>query len=598
MARSAVITRLVLTALLAGSTVAQAEFIVPQRWWGDLEYSYRQARYTNSYSTTSNMVSGRLNTDAYLWQPWFATLSASLALSEDRSSSTSGTGTATTSHITTGEASMALLPLSRFPFTARYAVSDSRVDSSAANDNPLLAQSTARQFSRNQLQLSQGYYGDLYRLNFRYNNDEAQSDLGERYLQEGYGVDYSWRGLKQNLNANALFQTQSNNQSSNDSDNTVVSVNHSYYPSSQTNLDTVASHVKVDNFYTTTLTGVTQQVTSNIDQASTSLGWRSSSRPLRINGGVRVHQMDYLLNDGTTSTTMQNEGFNSSLGAGYQFSDRLSGSVNGQYNALRSDSSEVRSHSEMAALYYSSERRTLRQFDYGWNSGLAATHQQSGASKAESTTLSLGHSASRSWTLEDRSALRLSLGQDLAEGYTHSSGPVAIGYSPGLVGETRRLGHSLSLGWMGSDPAGSSMAQLTLSDSRGIVGDESSSQMVNAQLSRSQLLDNRSSLNGNLSWQAWHYTLPPTPDYGVGTTTTASANYQYVRPFTLQRVTFTSQLTLTDSQPALGAGVQESYWDNRFTHEIGMLRSSLGLTFRNHMGIESMMLLLSVKRLF
>lgn len=142
------------------------------------------------------------------------------------------------------------------------------------------------------------------------------------------------------------------------------------------------------------------------------------------------------------------------------------------------------------------------------------------------------------------------------------------------------------------------MAQLTVSDSRGIIGDESASQMINAQLSRSRSLDNRSSLNGNLTWQAWHYTQEGLPDYGFGTTTTATASYRYVRPFALQRVAFVSDLRLTDNQPALGAGTQETLWDNRFTHEIGLMRSSLGLTFRERRGIQSTMLLFSVRRTF
>ncbi|HEY0721218.1 MAG TPA: hypothetical protein VGE50_08185 [Gammaproteobacteria bacterium] len=585
-----------MTISLTGVTATQAAIIVPRGTSGDLEYSYRNTRYENSYATISNMITERITSNAYLWQPWFATMGFSLALSQDRSSTSNNVDTS--NHFTTGEANLNVLPSSSFPFTARYVVSDTRLDNNSTNDNPLLALSTARQFTRNQLQLAQGMNGQLYRLTLRYNQDEAKSDLGEEYTQEGYGFDYSLRGNKQNLNANALFQSQSNNQSSNESDNTVVAINHDYYPTSYTTVDSLASHVKSNNYYTTSLSGLTQQVTSTIDQASTNLAWRSSTQPLRLYGGLRVHQMDYLLDNGTSSNTLNNEGFNSSLGASYQFTERLLGSVNGQYGALRSDSSDLRTHNENATLSYSSERRALRAFDYGWNSALSGTNQQSGESRAQTGVLSLGHSASRSWSLEQRSSVRLSLSQTLEEGYTHSSGPVAIGYTSGVSGETRRLNHSLNVGWMGIDMSGSSMVQLTVSDARGILGDESNSQMVNAQLSRSQILDNRSSLNGNLTWQSWHHTVPGVPDYGVGQTTSASAGYRYARPFTLQRVAFVSDLRLSDIQPAIGPSTQETYWDNRFTHEIGLMRSSLGLTFRDHLDVQSTMLMLSVKRMF
>lgn len=583
--------RLILMIVLAGATMAHAEILVPRSVSGELEYRYRTTDYETGYTTTSNMITGRITTDAYLWQPWFATLGLSLALSEEHSDDSNGSDSE--SQFATGEASLNLLPQSRFPFSARYTVSDSRVDS-GDSDNPLYAQSTAHQFTRNNLQLTQGIHGQRYRLNLRYNEDEAQSDLGEHYYNEGYGVDYSLRMLKQNLSAKAYFNTQSNNQNDNESENSTFVVNHNYYPSSYTTLDSQASHVKSDNSYTST--GITQQVTNTIDQASTSIGWRSSTIPLRLHGSVRVHRMDYLIDDGTTSNTLQNEGLNSSIGASYQFSDRLTGSIGGQYGVQRNENEEVKTHSENATLGYNSERYTIREFDYGWNSSLSASNQESDESRVQSLNLALGHGASRSWRLERRSSLRLSLNQSVIESYNRSSG-IAIGGLT-LNDNTRRLSHSLNLGWSGSDHASSSLAQLSLTDSRGIIGDESRSQMANAQLSRTQKLDNRSSLNGNLRWQATHYIQQGMPDYGVGQSASASASYHYKRPFSLQRINFTSNLRLTENRPAEGAETSELYWDNRFTHEIGLMRSTLTLTMRDHLGQQSTMLLLTVKRRF
>ena len=151
------------------------------------------------------------------------------------------------------------------------------------------------------------------------------------------------------------------------------------------------------------------------------------------------------------------------------------------------------------------------------------------------------------------------------------------------------------MGWTGS---GNSMAQLSLSDSRGIVGDESSSQMANAQLSRSQALNNRSNLSGNLTWQASHNIQEGVPDYGVSQSTSASASYRFARPFTLQRVNFSSNLRLTNNQPAVGPNIRETYWDNRLNHVIGLTQSSLSLTMRDHLGMQSTILMLSIKRMF
>lgn len=600
MGYSKLTARFLLTTLLVVPPTLHAEFFVSKGTSGELGYSYRLSRDNSGNSLTNQMVTGRITTDGYIWQPWFVTAGISLSVTQDRASSENGT--ASDSNFLTGELNVTALPMSRFPFSVRYSANDSRVDSSSANDNPLLSQSLARQFHRTNLQVSQGYYGELYRLNFRYNSDETKSDLGEFYRQEGYAADYALRGRKQNLTANALFQTQENNQNSNVSDNTVVAINHNYYPSSSTTLDTVASHVKSNNFYTSAFAGLTQQLTSNIDQASTTVGWRSESNALRVNGGLRVHHMDYMTDNGLAVTSLNNDGLSSSVGASYQFSERLSGSLSGQYseirNQLENDTALQRSFGEAAQLSYSSARSEYYGYDYGWNSALSGTVQQSGESKSSAAGLTLGHGAGRSWRLESRDSVRLSFNQDLSEGYSHSSGPATTSYTGGMQGETRRIGHGVSLGWSRNDQEGSSMAQLTLSDARGIIGDRSVAQMANLQLSRSQILDGRSTLNGNLSWQAWHYTLPGIADYGVGQTTTASASYQYARPFTLQRVTFVSDLRMSDNQPALGPAVQETFWDNRFTHEIGMMRSSLGLTYRDYQGLCSTMLMFSVRRLF
>lgn len=585
--------QLILTLFLTGATAAQAAFFVSNDVSGELGYRYINSQYNDGDSSTSNMITGRINSDAYLWQPWFATLGFTLDLSQDQRSTSNGDESS--NNFITGNVNLNVLPMSLYPFTASYQVSDSRIDSSSANDNPLLAQSTARQFTRNQLKLTQGVQGKRYRFNFHYDQDEADSDLGEQYTQEGYGVDYSLRGIKQNLSAKALFSTQSNNQNNNESDNIVVSVNHNYYPSSYTTLDTQASHVNSNNYIpSSSLTGITQQVNNTIDQASTTLGWHSSTMPLRINGSLRVHQMDYLIDNGTTSNNLGSSGINSSLGANYQFSDRLTGTISGTYNIQNINSQELHSDNESASLNYSSERYTISEFNYGWNSSLTGTNQQSDESNTQSVALTLGHGVTRDWRLQRRSNLRLSLFQSIQEAYSQSSGPASS-----MSDNTRHLTTSLNLGWSGSSDGGSnSMAQLSLSDTRGIIGDESSSQMANLQLSRSQILSNRSSLNGNLIWQAWHSIQESSPDEGIGQSSSASASYRFSRPFTLQQVNFVSDLRLTDNRPAVGAQTQEIFWDNRLNHEIGMMRSSLGLTMHDRLGTQSTILMFSVKRMF
>lgn len=591
MGRGAALTRLSLTVLLFGNWIgaatAQAAFIVPRGVSGDLGYSYTETRDDQDNTSSSNLLTGRISGDAYLWQPWFATLGGALALSQEQRNTSSSRDT--DSNYTTGDINLGVLPMSHFPFTARYSASDSHIDYSSVNDNPLLAQSTARHFSRNQLQLSQGYYGKRYRFDLRYNNDEAKSDSGERSLNEGYGLDYSLRLPTQNLTAKAYVSSQSNNQNNNESDNQTITINHNYYPSSYTTIDSQASHVQSDNRYESS--GLIRQMSNTIDQASTSINWRSATLPLRLHGALRVHQMDFIVDD---DSSLQSDGFNSSLGASYQFNDRLSGSVSGQYSESGGDGGTIHSHGESASINYSSKRHTLSDFDYGWHSNLSGTNQESDESHAQSLSLALGHGANRSWRLGRRSNIRLSLSQSVEESYTQNSDPV----TPDENSTTRRLAHGLNLGWSGNDDSGNSMAQLTLSDSRGVIGDDSHSQMANAQLSRSQNLSSRSSLNGNLSWQASHYVQQGIPDYGIGKSASASASYRFARPFTLSRVNFISDLRLTDNQPAVGEATQELFWDNRFNHEIGMMRSSLSLMLRDHMGAQTTVLRFTVKRVF
>ncbi len=167
----------------------------------------------------------------------------------------------------------------------------------------------------------------------------------------------------------------------------------------------------------------------------------------------------------------------------------------------------------------------------------------------------------------------------------------------GEDGDTaHRLDHSGSLAWNQSAWGGTTLLQLTLSDSRNFGDADDEQQLVNFQASRTQNINRRSSLSGHLTLQTVRRDFAGGSNDGTVTTTTAQINYQHAQLFGVPRLAFASDLRL--SEASTDEGLDRNEWENRLDYSIGLVNSSLSLRLIDNGDDSSSLLYFRVTRRF
>jgi hypothetical protein len=99
-------------------------------------------------------------------------------------------------------------------------------------------------------------------------------------------------------------------------------------------------------------------------QLSSSAYWRSTEKPLNVNGGVRLFGLSSDSSTATTSTASQTRGVNANLGANYELSKhtRLNGS--GNANVTDSNGAQTVTTNQTVGVSYQPDAIKLGAFDY------------------------------------------------------------------------------------------------------------------------------------------------------------------------------------------------------------------------------------------
>ena len=157
-----------LLAFLASCSLVPADVgLPPSTENGAVTYIFLTRRNGKDEREYSNQVTGTVNSNSYLWQPWFATTQSSISVSEEL---TNGGPSAGNNIAVTGNAAVSLLPRSSFPTTISVARSNSRVDRTL-----LTADQTSNRASINQSLFLPDQWN--VQSNFTY-EDTSSSDFG------------------------------------------------------------------------------------------------------------------------------------------------------------------------------------------------------------------------------------------------------------------------------------------------------------------------------------------------------------------------------------------------------------------------------------
>jgi len=525
---------------------------------GSVGYTYRSLSSSGGDDTVSNQLRGTLNARSYIWQPWFATVDAHAAMTQDNTDFGDNSTNETT--IVTGDLNLNVMPKSRTPFQLSYRTSDSRVDMTTAA-SPLTTLGD-KEYNTTRLGLKQSYYtenGDRYQA--RYDNSSWSTDSGDTYDDELFGLEMNLQRPKQRLIAKTSFQTTEQSQSDRKSENYILNVDHFYYPTRALRTDTMFSLYNYDVTSTQPPLGTNQgDYTTDLKQISSFVFWRPENRPMTVSGGVRVYDL--------TGTTTGNEtalqSLNATAGMLYQYTKYIRFNANIDVSSTdNNDDQAVTSKERGGVLYQSDILDIFSGFTYQWYASGSAQNQNTEDESLQSLAASLGHDANKLWLLGEASTLRLSLSQSINENQQTGDADSSI----------QRLDHSASLGWDQTKWGGTTLVQMTVRDGRDFGDSEAEEQFVNFQAVRNQPINRSSSLSGNLTVQSVHRKFDSNSDGDTVTTTTGQLNYRHSRIFGVPQLHFLSDLRI--SKAATDAGDDRAEWENRLDYNIGLLDISL-----------------------
>jgi hypothetical protein len=558
-------------------------FLPRIRFGGVVSYSTARTSADGQISTQSGLTTTlNAGTSTYIWQPWFATLNANLGFTHSSNNSSSIEASSDAKNvIVTGGGQLNVLQLSRFPFEAHFQLNDSR----ATTD-----QLVGTTFASERFGFTQRYYRTDGDVLFGWDRNIQHSVENGRDQQDTLQLRITTK-----INEHSLLFTGDRSNSVHDLTGetaavTSLALQHGYIPNPA---------VSIQNFVNVSQSDyrlVSGRNDSRLMQLSSNVFWRPDSRPMTVNGGVRVFALEtdstgFVVVGNPSSNKTHNA--NANLGVSYEFNrfTRLNANLNvnqGESNGVKSNSS-----SQTAGVSYVPDALELGSFRYNWSTSASASNQTSAADSQRQLTLQFSHSLSRSFRLDGGSTI----GMDVSQGVSVIAGQKTTSLDPPA---TKQISHSGSLSWDFSQAMGAPVLRLSASDSRSLDGRKDFYQLINFQASSNLQTGPNSSWNGNFTIQSTRQGKDPlpvsaaasaatsneVPNQDFVTNSSGSLTYQNQRMFGVRRLRFTSDLRVNGQSllPIFGSSKSQELaaWENRLEYAIGRTQLRLNFTISSN----------------
>ena len=567
----------ILLMLSQSQAIAEDLQIPPIRFWGELGYDFRAQTFEEGDNLTEHSGIMRLNSSSYIYQPWVATIEGGVGLNLRRGETG---GSDTNNDTVLGDVLLRLFPQSRFPFEAFADHSDSSTDTDLSG---LDIERTRYGF----LQRYTTKKGAGFRLGYersdltnRVTGERSANQTGDRkdvtdLLRAGFNKAFGAHSVTFDGNINNVDRVDSSDRTR----TTFSTLRHNYTPGVSLN---------ADDMLTYNLTDVKQgssQSENGLLQLNSFAFWRPPNKPaLRVNASMRaLMRTNETRADDTTAYSVT-----PTLGATYQWGPRwvFNGSVGG--TGLHTDDETEVSTFQNANAIYTSKSYMLGGFDAGWFGQLDARNNTNAArnnanddgnGSIQAAGAEVGYNIGRDLPARPGSRWRIDLRQSIA----------AREATDNFSSQTLRS--NVSLGWNRNAGSTSSMARLTVSDSRtradgdDVASSEGNFQVVNFQASLDRRLSNTSALLGNVTLQATRDDKPEREgiidesDGRWNPTVTADVTYYQRVLFGVPRLSFRSTARfISDSYfPVLdenrtNTDRDDQHWENRVDYSIGRLQ--------------------------
>jgi hypothetical protein len=516
------------TAGEAAQTPAGSGFrfrLAPIRWVGNVAEIINWSKDHTGASTLQNVLATSIAGNSYVWQPWLAQVAAGIGLVYGSSTTSSGDeqggGGRDTGFGVTGFGTLALFPVSRFPFNAAFELTDSRTSGVA----------TTSDFKSMRLSLRQDYAPLRSPWTFSAGYDRSVVDASnqpDNDTADAFRASVARNWATQQLNGNVQYSSNRTATGSEFSFGT-ASLRHGWQPAPNLTLDSYAAYSRSEQQVAAAAQPalLLNSYVSTVD-VSTFAGWQpDTERPLSVGANLRYSRIEFA---GGTSGGASHS-VSAGLNAGYSVTPHLS--VYGSGQVSTSDSRDTLGIFA-AGLSYTPASMQLAGFTYSW-SGNANASYQTGASEGASNliTTALAHNVFRQLYSGERSTLSMSAGQGVT--LIQSSGE----------GSTVTLGNSIGATWTVQQSENLlTTFSGTFADTRATGSQEYSSQQLSLQANGNMQFSRYAGAAANLTIQGTRQ------DNGLGVApgatqwnTYGTLSYQHGRAFGIPRLRYTALYT-------------------------------------------------------
>ncbi len=533
--------------------------LAPIRFWGSVAYDLRLENVEQRQRTVQHLITTTLNATSYIWQPWFALVSAGLGVTAGRVDDHQLAGD---DHFLTGYGRLNLFPQSRFPFETHYEVNDSRIGSG-------LGPSTDYRSTR--FGVSQRYRPEEggVQLLVSYDRSTQDASLTGRDIQDTFQFDAARSWQRQTAALNTSWSKNRRVDTDEDTLYRTIVGRHSYAPSANLSVETVANWTDSD-FSLRLFDSETKFL-----QLSSVAFWRDPARPLTISGSGRL----FTLHTDAGGQGTDAKQASSNLGAVYLVNKNLRLTGNLALTRTETGSESFNTNTESVGATYQGDTISIADASYDWFAGTDVSHTSGGGDGSASGAVvgtQLGHSLTRVFPLGENSRLSVSFGQNFsAQGGNIPNSELT---------SDKQIVHYGSITWNKLEADTATFVRLSASDSRFLDGREERFQLINLQATRTHELTQYSSWSGNLTIQSIRQRselagVSLTSDRGFVTVASADLTYQHQKTFGIPRLRFFSQLRVNrdETLQALGTPLEREQrsWENRLDYTIGRLESRL-----------------------
>ena len=505
--------------------------LAPVRWGGNLAAEVRSLSIGDQPRRLQQVETANIRAATYLWQPWFAQLGGGLGVvtSKERNVGNEGVTSvqapAGNSSTATGNGTLSVFPVSRFPFNAYFDVSDSRASGEV----------TRSDFVSTRLGLRQNYRPLEGNANYVASYDRSVLDSA------AFGrdtVDALAGSMNRQFGAQSIdvSGSQTRNQRSATQEGSLLNrltARHGYRPCPALSVDSLAS--VSSNDFRLQNGGVVNENNSRFVQMNSLASWLpGGATPWHVTGGGRVFQSVTDVN----GIESESRSIGANAAASYQWSRNASFFGNATVTQASSNTQSDLFTSQGAGLTYSADPAPLGSFVYLWNATGNALNQTGGQEGARQNVAGqAGHNLTRNWPLAANSMLTLGLGQSYGALYDT------------VTTAARTLSHNASVAWRVAPSASTSAyTSLLAADSRTTGYNENDFQLVNLQASGQVQFDRYASSAANLTLQGTRQSTPAQPASGFNYNSSGNLSYQHQRAFGVPRLRYLALYSINDTQ--------------------------------------------------